>query len=120
MGYLGTVVPDRAPVAAPKDEQNMPDVDPPNIHVLLVQPDGCLNLTLFPEGQDMLPALPTPDVLKELEALRAQCTSFGSAGGPTRDCHGLSIVPCIVYSILMYTCMSRFIKVAISVNFYAY
>ena len=69
---LVKVVGDRAPVAAPQDQQKQPKLDPPKMEVLVVQPDGRLNCPRFPEGQDMLPVLPTPDVLKELEALNVQ------------------------------------------------
>ena len=60
-------------MAAPQSQQKQPKLDPPKMQDLVVQPDGCFNFPLFPEDQDMLPALPTPDVLKELEALNVQC-----------------------------------------------
>ena len=69
---LGKVVPDRVPVAAPKNEQQLPKVDPPNLQAWLCNHMGAVISPLIPEDQDMLPALPTPELLKEPEELRNQ------------------------------------------------
>ena len=39
---------------------------------MVAQPGGCLNCSLFPADQDMLPVMPTPEVLKQVEALSVQ------------------------------------------------